>query len=80
MNEHLHKFIGKPITVVVKLFVDGSLKEEYIQGILKDVDNDVLNVEQHIPFCNLFIKDAETQKTERKINIQNTVQNGIKLF
>lgn len=80
MNEHLHKFIGKPVTVIVKLFVEGSLKEEYIQGVLKDVDNDILIIEQHIPFCNLFIKDAETHKIERKVKVQNTVPNGIKIF
>lgn len=80
MNEHLHKFIGKPVTVIVKLFVDNSLKQEYIQGILKSIDNDIFIVEQHIPFSNLFVKDAETIKTERKINAQNIIQNGIKLF
>ena len=80
MNEHLHKFIGKYVTVIVKLFVDGSSKEEYVQGILKGVENEILIVEQHVPFCNLFIKDAETIKIERKINVQNTIHNGIKLF
>lgn len=80
MNEHLHKFIGKPVTVIVKLFIDGSSKEEYIQGVLKNVEDDILTVEQHIPFCNLFLKDAETIKVERKIDIKRTIQNGIKIF
>lgn len=79
MNEHLHKFIGKPVTVIVKLFVDGSSKEEYVQGILTGVDNDVFIIEQHIPFCNLFVKGAETMKIERKINIHNT-KKGVNLF
>lgn len=79
MNENLKSFIGKPVTLVVKLFIDNSIKEEYVQGILKDVDRDILTVEQHIPFCNLFVKDAKTSFLEREIPI-NSLKGGIKIF
>lgn len=78
MNERLHKFIGKPITVVVKLFVNDFAKEEYVQGILNNIKDDILFIDQYVPFCNLFVKDAETIKIE--IRIQDTTPNQIKLF
>ena len=80
MNDNLKRFIGKPISISVKLFVDGSSREEYIQGILKEVNNDILVINQHIPFCNLFIKGTETTVFERVVKIQNISSNGIKTF
>ena len=81
MNEYLHRFIGKHVTVIVKLIIDNNSKEEYIQGILKNVEDDILTIEQHVPFCNLFVNDAETIKIERTINTQNIISpNGIKVF
>jgi len=80
MNENLKRFIGKPISVSVKFIVDGSLREEYIQGILKAVESDTITINQHIPFSNLFIKDAETNVFERFVEIQSLSSNGIKTF
>ncbi len=80
MNDNLKKIIDKPITVTSKFIVDGYSKDDYIQGILIAVENDILIIQQHIPFCNLFFEGEETISVERKIHIQNINSDGIKNF
>ena len=67
MNERLKIIIGEPVTVITNLSSNTKLKEEYIQGILKAVEDDILCVEQHINFCNIF-NGKPTTMVERRIN------------
>lgn len=79
MSENLKRFIGEKITIQISHFIDGSNVDDYIQGILRNVENDILFIEQHIPFCNLFEKDGKTVVARREIHISN-IKNGIKTF
>lgn len=80
MNEYLKNHIGKYITVGVNFMANGSKREEYVQGKLKDVKDDILIIDQYIPFSNLFNKELETIKLTREINIQKTIPETIKIF
>lgn len=72
--------IGKYITLSVRLVVDDSLKEEFIQGILKDYKSDTFYIEQCVPFCNLFIKDAKVTRIDRVIPLNTTTLTPFKFF
>ena len=76
MNGNLKLSIGKLVSVSATFFIDGERKVEHIQGLLVDVkDNDIL-INQHIPFCNFFVENADFTTFKRTINISN-IENGI---
>lgn len=71
MNEVLKVNIGKKVTVFVSVIVDGVKRIEYVQGVLKNVVDDVVIVTQHIPFYHLLIDDGETITVDREIPISS---------
>lgn len=75
MSGVLKDSIGKFITVKVKFIIDNSQNFEYIQGILKEVNGNNMTIDQHIPFCNLFIKDAKTLSVDRIVSVNSVVGN-----
>lgn len=80
MNDYLKNHIGKYITIGVNFMYNGSQREEYVQGKLKDVKDDILIIDQYIPFSSIFNKESETVKLTREINIQRTIPETIKIF
>lgn len=71
MNEVLKVNVGKKVTVFVSVIVDGVKRIEYVQGILKNVVDDVVIVTQHIPFYHLLIDNGETITVDREIPISS---------
>jgi len=80
MNEGLKRNIGKYISFEVNFMANGSQRKEYVQGKLIDVKEDILVVEQYIPFSSVFTKESEVHKLTREINIQKIVFGSMKGF
>lgn len=64
MNQNLVNNIGKNITVTHFAIVNGEQKIEYIQGTLKDVIEDIITIEQYIPYLE-YLKGNKPQSIKR---------------
>ena len=71
--------IGKKVSVSIKFVIDGSVYVEHIQGILKEEKSNSFIIEQHIPFSNLFVKDAKTIFIEREV-FKNSFESNLKIY
>lgn len=72
MDAHIKMAIGKKVTVKVRFQSNGSVRYEFVQGILNDVVDGVLVISQRVPFSD-FVMGEKSERFERKIHLSNIV-------
>ena len=69
MNESLKLKIGQKMSIKIRVkAMDGSYEDEYIQGVLKEVNNDLITIRQYFPYQQFLVGDKETPFEDRIIN------------
>lgn len=72
MNENLKLKIGQRMSIKIRVkAMDGSYEDEYIQGVLKEVNNDLITIRQYFPYQQFLLGDKETDFEDRIINTAN---------
>lgn len=72
MNEHLKLQIGKRGTLTNNILVNGAMETEYVQGVLRDVKDDVVVIEQYFPYAE-FLSGGKAQSIIREFKLSRTV-------
>jgi len=70
MNNHLKRFIGQYITVKYSFFADGEHHVEYIQGVLKNIDDKII-IDQYLTYYNLVAGDKNLPVVTRVHNLSD---------
>lgn len=70
MDKNLKVNIGKKVKVSVRFIFEGKAYVDYIQGVLKEVNNNEITIVQHVPFSNLIL-GGETKSVVRKVSLSN---------
>lgn len=72
MNNNLRLRIGQKMSVITRIRLDdGSFDDEYIQGVLKNVEGDVITIRQYFPYYKFVQGEKELPYEDRMINVAN---------
>lgn len=68
MNDNLKRFIGQYITVLYRFNFENEWYEEYVQGILRKIDSNIV-IDQYLDYYSLVCKEKELPKKTRLFEI-----------